>query len=150
MTQNNEPTILEMNRTICEFMGWEFKEDPKFQYMAYFEGNQMWCDNLHGVNKTILEGFAYHKDWSRLMPVIEKIETPQYDANGKFIYLTSADVQITYKACIIEYEPDEESGDPHEEVKIQTISETKIEAVHKAVYQFITWYNNQQNITNEQ
>jgi hypothetical protein len=80
---------------------------------------------------------------------VEKIETPQFDEKGQFIALTSADVEILYKACVIEYEPDEESGDTNEEMRIRTSGETKLEAVHKAVYQFIQWYNNQSTTTND-
>lgn len=142
---SNEPTTTEMNKTICEFMGWEFKEDGPDWFKAYRDGMIQWADTKKGLDHILVEGFKYHSSWDWLMPVVEKIETPQFDKDGKFIALTSADVQILYKACIIEYEPDEESGDTNDEIKIQTTGETKLEAVYKAVYQFIQWFNQQSN-----
>lgn len=142
MAQSNEPTTDQMNETIARFMGYkcEHQGHRRPHPTLTFKVDNVWWP---------VNALKYHTSWDWLMTVIEKIETPQYDANGKFIYLTSADVQITYKACIIEYEPDEESGDPHEEIKIQTVGDTKIEAVHKAVYQFITWYNQYQQTTTD-
>lgn len=143
MAQSNEPTIIEMNRTICEFMGWEFKKDPKFEYMAYFEGRQMWCDNLQGVNKVLLEGFKYHEDWNKLMPVVEKIESIENKRFGVCI-----DVLDT---MIMDYKVDYDEG---EKILVQTDiypdnGDTKIAITHAAVYQFIQWLN-QQKQNNEQ
>ena len=66
---SNTSEIAETNKAICEFLGWEFREDPKFEFMAYFEGEQMWCDNLRGLNRMLLEGFNYHEKWDKLIPV---------------------------------------------------------------------------------
>lgn len=143
MAQSNEPSIIEMNRIICEFMGWEFKKDPKFEHMAYFEGRQMWCDNLQGVNKVLLEGFKYHEDWNKLMPVVEKIESIENKRFGVCI-----DVLDT---MIMDYKVGYDQG---EKIVIQTDiypdnGDTKISITHAAVYQFIQWYN-QQKQNNEQ
>lgn len=130
MAQSNEPSIIEMNRTICEFMGWEFKKDPKFEHMAYFEGRQMWCDNLQGVNKVLLEGFKYHEDWNKLMPVVEKIEKEFCNDFELIIYSSS---------CYI-------NKWNHEKERYDTFisgAGKKLDAVYAAVYQFITWLNQQ-------
>jgi hypothetical protein len=88
------------------------------------------------------EDVNYDKSWDALMPVVEKIET--VDVNEGRLFRSAADVKIMYKACIIEYLPDEDSGDPcEEEITIQTQGESKLAATHDAVYQFITWYNSQ-------
>jgi hypothetical protein len=136
---SNESTIEQMNETIALFMGGSsIKEHGGKRYVYYPKS----------CAKDVAE-LKYHSSWDSLMAVVEKIETPQYDEKGQFIALTSADVEIFYRACIIEYEPDEESGDTNEEVKIQTSGKTKLEAVYKGVYQFIQWYQNQSTTTNE-
>lgn len=129
---SNEPTIEQMNETIALFMGGSLiKEHGGKRYVYYPKS----------CAKDIAE-FKYHSSWDSLMPVVEKIETPVV-SKGKMIW-AAADVEILYKACRISYEPDEESGDTNEETKIQAHGKTKHEAVYKAVYQFIKWYNNQQ------
>jgi hypothetical protein len=129
----NEPTIEQMNEAIAEFMG-------------YSHGNRNREFNPDAVYKE--EEFKYHSSWDWLMPVVEKIEDVQLDDKNNVVTRAAANVQIFYKACLIQYEPDEESGDTNDEVSIQTQGETKIEAVYKAVYQFIQWYNNQSTTTN--
>jgi hypothetical protein len=119
---SNKPTTQQMNEAIARYMGMEGSAD------------------------FIRQNYQYEKSWDLLMPVVEKIETPVV-SKGKMIW-AAADVEILYKACRISYEPDEESGDTNEETKIQAHGKTKHEAVYKAVYQFIKWYNNQQS--NEQ
>ncbi len=120
MEQSNEPTIIEINRTICEFVGWEFKKDPKFEYMAYFEGRQMWCDNLQGINKVLLEGFCYHKNWGKLMEawntLRKKVEQDFPD----------------------DYPP--EFGEIIDRWKVWCFT-VNIEWAHKEVYKAIQWYN---------
>lgn len=139
----NEPSIIEMNEAICEFMGWEFKPDGEDWFRAYHDGGLMWADTSYGLEQILLKGFKYHKDWNKLMPVVEKIESVQLDDKRHVVVRASANVQIFYKACIITYEPDEEAGDTNEGAAIQTKGETKLEAVYQAVYQFIIWYNQQ-------
>jgi hypothetical protein len=114
---SNTPTIAEMNKVICEFLGWEFKKDPKFEYMAYFEGQQMWCDNLIGLNRMFLEGFKYHEDWNKLMPVWFKAQH------------IGADLDYSFKKFHESF---------HAGIDCQSITKC-----HKAVYQFIVWLNNQ-------
>jgi hypothetical protein len=134
-----EVTIDQMNEAIARFMGGTRVLHPSQKYSSEHHFGYV-CHRGHWWNENNLK---YHTSWDWLMPVVEKIETPMFDKNGQFISRTGADVQILYKACIIEYEPDEESGDPCEETKIQVSGETKLEAVYNAVYQFITWYNQQ-------
>lgn len=129
MTQSNEHTIEQMNREIFDFTGYKHSEHKD-------------------IDDWEMKRLTFHKSWDSLMFVIEKIETPKLDEKGQRVIRAAADVKILYRACIIEYSPDEESGDTNEEITIQTQGETKLEAVYKAVFQFITWYN-QQTTTNE-
>lgn len=79
----------------------------------------------------------WHKDWNCLMPVVEKIEK---DCN--------AEVEISHCCCCVGVYP--EGCDTSRGIVSVSYPEakTKIEAVYKAVYQFITWFN-QQKQTNE-
>jgi hypothetical protein len=133
-----------MNEVIARFMGGEVKDDYTLSNYTKI-GIPDWAFRIHNFDVIKVGGYEYHTSWDWLMPVIEKIETPQFDEKGQFIFRSNADVGIHYKACVVEYVPDEESGDTTEEVKIQTQSETKLEAVYKAVYQFIQWYNQNKN-----
>lgn len=121
---NNEAIIIEKNRTICEFMGWEFKEESLDWFMAYFEGRRMWADTKNGLNGVLLRGFIFHEDWNKLMEVVEKIE------------------KIKGIHCVIsELGCDIYSFGKH----ISNIGgrATKKNNVYEAVYQFIQWYNQQ-------
>ena len=71
-----------------------------------------------------LENLLYHTSWDWLMPVVEKIES---------ILPCDSIITIEYKDCRI---PVNESG-----FDIVTNEETKIEAVYKAVVEFINQYN---------
>lgn len=159
---SDTPTIDQMNYAIAKFMGFEkvtvgyagTEEETEWQnnHIEWMHkvGIQLVGDYIVNVKENLWYGWAgvsYYTSWDWLMPVVEKLET--VEMNGGRVFRTAADVKIFYQACIIEYLPDEESGDPCEnEITIQTQGETKLEAVYKAVYQFITWYN-QQSTTNE-
>jgi hypothetical protein len=62
--------------------------------------------------------WKYHESWDWLMPVVEKIEHEGYE------------VDIYKNCCEIP------TGD-----MIRTVEASKIEATHKAVVEFIKWYN---------
>lgn len=144
MAQSNEPTIESKNEVIARFMGMiRYEADDK---RGRTKLGAPYFLNEKGRFIGYIHSLEYHTSWEWLMPVVEKIET--VEVNDGRVFRIAADVKIFYQACIIEYIPDEESGDPCEdEITIQTQGETKLEAVYKAVYQFITWYN-QQTTTN--
>lgn len=123
---SNEPTIAEKNRAICEFMGWEFKELQPDWYHVFHEGNLMWADNLYAVQKTLLEGFNYHKDWNRLMEVIKKVREMH------------ADLLLSIKAGIGDYIK------AAREMNRGLIT-CDINKAHSGVYKFLQWYNKQQS-----
>lgn len=137
--------------------GWEWKEqNPKTdnELIAIFMGINVrdWNGVLFHADEdgyVDIAGDAQpywpDKSWNHLMPVVEKInETEVVDGR---VLRTAADVCIFYKACTIEYSGDEESGDDRGEYEVHSSGKTKIEAVYKAVVEFIKWYNKQQNIT---
>lgn len=113
----SEPTIADKNRTICEFTGWEFKQDGAVWVKVYYEGRLMWADDDKFVKKVLAVEFNYHEDWNKLMRVWFKIQT------------LGADMGISFKKF-------------HEAFHAG-IDHRSIEKCHKAVHQFITWYNQQ-------
>jgi hypothetical protein len=120
---SNEPTIIEMNRAICEFEGWEFKEVEPDWFEAFHDGQLQWADSQSFIDRIMLKGFNFHEDWNRLMPVVEKI----------------------HDLCI--------SGDAINGIVENNIFNFSIFAplpdVFNAVYQFIQWYNKQKEANNE-
>lgn len=84
---------------------------------------------MEGSDDFIRQNYQYHKSWELLMPVVEKIEMLK---NTVRIYSghTTICTDTGYPVC-------------------QILEKSKIKATHVAVYQFITWYNdNQQKQTN--
>lgn len=156
-------SIAEMNEVIARFDGYEkvtvtyFGDIDETEWQRkYFKwmnkvGIEYVGDYIVNVEKDKWfkwNDVAYHRDWEWLMSVVEKIENVALDNKGGFILRSAAQVKIYYQACRIIYTPDEESGDNNEEIIIQTKGRTKIEAVHKAVFKFIQWFN-QQHKTND-
>ena len=157
-----EYTTLGNNIAIAKFMGFEAvqvgyadtEEETEWQ-----RNHEEWMEKvgLTQVGRYIVNvkenifyewsDMKYHSSWDWLMPVVDKLE--QVEVKNGIIIRTCADVKILYKACIIEYNADEESGDKNEDVEIHANGETKLEAVYKAIYQFIQWYNNKSNTTND-
>ena len=124
MTQEQ---IIEGNKLISLFMG--FKEE---EIQA-----EDWC----GCNVLEDNGFGglemfpanYHENWSRLMPVVEEIES-----------IGQTYVEFGKKHCRIQpilYNPKKDCMEW--QLLHETQCATKIEAVYSAVLKFITWYNQQ-------
>lgn len=87
---------------------------------------------MEGTDEFIRQNYQYHNHWQLLMPVVEKIEK---DYN--------AEMEISHCCCYVGVYP--EGFDKSKCIVSITYPEakTKIEAVHKAVYQFIQWLNQQ-------
>lgn len=98
---------VEGNKLIAEFMGWQHHADEDFDE---YEMNNL----------------TYHKSWSWLMPVVEKIQK-WYDESGDLYYEMRLEV----------IEKNEQ--DPLTIIEMR-ITES-IKEVWAAVIQFITWYN---------
>lgn len=78
---------------------------------------------MEGTDEFIQQNYQYHKSWELLMPVVEKIESI-----GNAVRIYTGHTTISTK-----------DGIPI----CQIVDETKINATHNAVYQFITWLNQQ-------
>lgn len=98
------------NELIAEFMG--LKRHHK-------ETHLLWVPIYDSWNSK--ERLEYHRDWSWLMPVVEKIEHEGHE------------VDIYKNACEIDME----------EGMIREVAENKIKATYKAVVEFIKCYNSQ-------
>ena len=82
----------------------------------------------------------YVIDWNSIMSVVEFLAEPV--VKGDQLIRSGVDITIFYKACELEFSPDEDFEDM-EDFTTHTQGETKIESVCKAVLAFIEWYNNQ-------
>jgi hypothetical protein len=108
-------TLIENNKLIAEFMGWNIDNPSTLP------------TNLHQEEKT--QGFwelKFDSDWNWLMEVVDKIER-----NGYWVDYTNGDVFIyddNYNLII---------PNPMHENK-----DTKLSIHYKIVIEFINWYNN--------
>lgn len=115
------------NELIAEFIGWtiidETEHDPEF-----YESPNVLC------NYEYFEGTRFHKhdelffntSWDWLMPVVERLEAQ----NG-----ASAEIRQAY--CYIVHHLTKTEFNFH--------AGSKLEAVYKAVVEFIKWYNEQKS-----
>jgi hypothetical protein len=126
ITHMESKEIIEGNKLIAEFMGWRF-ETIHDQYggelLAYFQDELRWRGERPEYLDTMCSsehGYAFHCDWNKLMPVVEKIEAMDHYSR----------VTIENNFCGIN-DMDELSG----------VGDSKIDAVWKAVLCFVNWYN---------
>lgn len=64
-----EEEIIEGNRLIAKFLGYQFKIDDNFKYPYFIVHGNVFFENE----------LSYHRSWDILMPVVEKIaETRRY------------------------------------------------------------------------
>ena len=109
-------TTTETNKLIAEFMGLEEIYTPLLNIYEISE------------TETCLEtDLAYHTDWDWLMEVVEKIESEGFSIE------MNRQEEGDYQ-CLITKGND---------IKFQTFSSMKIEAVYNACVEFIKWYNEQ-------
>lgn len=105
--------IIKSNRLIAEFMGLELLNSPSWQ--EYY------------ITRTSTSGYIthkleYHTNWQRLMPVVEKIESSYH-----------CEIDI-FGNCV------ELSTLPDEKLIIETVGQSKIDAVYKSVVEFLEKY----------
>lgn len=101
--------VIEGNRIIAEFMG-----------LKYDDHDEKWHDGKYFATDSLL----YNTDWSRLMPVVEKIESKGYG------------VIIEKKSSIIH-----EVHPTMQNKSWEKRNGNKIENTWLAVIEFIKWYN---------
>lgn len=133
-TENN-------NKLIAEFLGWResiiHHQGKKYDYELpstiemIGESDLHYCsdcgNDLHYKHSIFLNEMLFHSSWNWLMEVVEKIEDLNYSIE------MNKQEENDYQCLIIK-----------KDIKVQTFSEIKIQAVYQAVIQFITWYNQQQ------
>lgn len=91
---------------------------------------------MEGSDEFIRQNYQYHKSWELLMPVVERIEKMEWCVR---VENWPKKFKSPYKELYSVWM----WLDPEDCPEIQTYSDSKIEAVFNAVYQFITWYNQQ-------
>lgn len=146
MTQEE---IIEGNKLIAEWMGYNYYPNEHIQGWAKFRGESdpvdeianifsketalQYCDNdapshwnlpqVVDSNFILESNIKYHTSWDWLMPVVEKIATEH-----ELVRIVFGNVK-TY--CKIN----------NSHIRIINIEEKPIEATFKAVVQFINWLN---------
>lgn len=128
--------VTEQNRVIAEFMGLYRSDGQDFGGQE----REMWFDKRTNIRK--VDGFLkYHEDWNMLMPIIEKISKIKIEPHEQ---------HIDYHYPRTFGMPDNE-GRPMFRFNCGTLftGETLIEAAHKAVYDFIQWYQSSLNTQNK-
>ena len=143
--------IIQNNKLIAEFMNLNDQilsigsmhswNDSPFYYTTE--------DSKEKVIENIAKYAKYHSSWDWLMPVVEKIESlrikGKYEKHNNEIvnceYLFT--VVISDKQCIINnYIIPQYYGIEEDLLKLYDCRNTsKIDAVYKAVIEFIKWYN---------
>lgn len=125
MFEESNDDIKEMNMTIALFDGAIMKNG-----FCFFENGDL---DFHLSRYQAPNHLQYHASFDWLMPVIEKIEsgidkyvTVVYERYGKD---DKANIHIRCDNIFHTYQRGEK--------------ENKIRAFHKAVYEFIKWYNDQ-------
>ena len=108
---------------IAEFMGYKVMKENDFLNYNYPKNTNL--DNI-----MIDVAMTYHKSWDWLMPVVEKIEglaiekyNPiKVEINGTSTYIKKA-------------------SEPRFNISRAYSVKSRIQATHKAVVEFIKWYN---------
>ena len=126
-----EISIESMNKVIAEFMDYLPPNHEPVKITVRREDGTEYESELP---------FCYHDSWNWLMPVVEKIESIYDDFHGYF------GIYIRGNGCTVQgtkFRPD--VAMPRYVYYDEVTLATKIEATHKAVYNFIIWYNQNQS-----
>ena len=101
------------NKLIAEFMEWDILND-----MTYSKATKgKWIE---------LDKLKFHSNWNWLMEVVEKIESLNYSIE------INKQEENDYQCLVVQ-----------KDIKVQTFSKIKIEAVYNACVEFIKFYNEQ-------
>lgn len=120
-----EEEVFELNKLIALFMG--YTED-EIQAEDWCGCNVLVeCDITGDKN---LVSSDYHSSWDWLMPVVEKIEETEYNYDTRIHYDA---LEGAYFVDIVDW--------GNAERACQTSYISRIDAVYKAVIEFIKWYN---------
>jgi prolipoprotein diacylglyceryltransferase len=113
-------TIVENNRLIADFMGYETYEHTNSIAINIGEGNEFNSEVFGHIHT------KFHESWEWLMSVVEKIENIQFNVE-------QSGGSCTIHPCVLK------------EPVFETYSTNRLEATYQAVIQFIEWYNEHKN-----
>ena len=123
----------ETNKLIAEFMEWEYKVLPVYSDDKFLGRKNIYNTPFkkHLKNKAFTTTFSenelvFHNDWNWLMEVVEKIESLNYSIE------INKQEENDYQCLVVQ-----------KDIKVQTFSKIKIEAVYNACVEFIKFYNEQ-------
>lgn len=144
--------IVSGNKLIAEFMGYEYIPSPvpvvrneltkQFGWSRTIEWHPFFIktmgDDFFPPQRYYLgrshHDLIFHRDWSWLMPVVEKIESLEYE----FIIYGKQFGQFPRKSTTVIYFDLKRHGRLGD---IRAEGETSIETTHQAIVEFIKWYN---------
>lgn len=123
--KTKEEEIIEGNKLIAEFMGFEVFWNDVCEFWAV-------SDIVEKHHSKAAEDLEYLTSWDWLMPVVEKIESLGYESQIDFIEVEFKDFS---HHCSFNH------GGAEESIVYGVDKESKIEAVFIAVTKFIQYYN---------
>ncbi len=128
MTQEE---IIDSNKMIAEFMGENQLIDNTlgFTYWTFDEKLTEIIDDLMLGPNWVGGNFKFHKSWSWLMPVVEKIETFIFENDEYYNFNILGGCYVTIISS---------HGN---ELVTSDEGQSKLECVWLAVIEFIKWYN---------
>jgi hypothetical protein len=125
--------IIEGNKLIAEFMGFELK--VKWYEMPLSFPHHLMSAGGGKALRCEMDDLQFDKSWDWLMTVVGKIEEKQFNVSiSSQMEFINDDTEIYWHhdVCI--------SDDPNEIINLS--SGSKINSVFQAVIEFIKWYNN--------
>lgn len=117
--------IIENNKLIAEFMGWEEADNDMYDFPDNFKDTLR--EEYDCIDGSLMK---FNTSWDWLMPVVEKIESFIFDEDNSFNVTIGA---TNY--CVIQ----DSNGEVYDEV--EDMGESKIQTVYNGIVKFIKWYN---------
>ena len=123
--------IMENNKLIAEFMGYEIQKDPTERFFGRYKSPiGVWHKEID---------LSFHHDWNWLMEVVKKIEkTTIRETHGQF---NENECEATISISIENTFCQILSNGAFLNEIISINGESKIEAVYSACVEFVKWYN---------
>jgi hypothetical protein len=126
-------SIEEGNILIAEFLGYKVQTEDEFNSLA---------DDDSETNIVVLEWLDYHKNWNRLMPIVEKINSMKDEYGNLFEFKIGngyvwVDPSVSDRIFF--------SGND-----IGHRDEPMIDKVYRGVVAFVKWYNAAANIKDKE
>lgn len=125
MTQNKEVSIEQMDLVIAKFMGIKSLPDG----WIVVNGREYALSGRY-----FPKHLKYNRSWSWLMPVVEKIGSTTVKSSAAY------NPDLMFRIKIVNGYTEIE-GTPERIFYNSSVEGSMINATHKAVYHFITWYN---------